>query len=271
VADFNGDGKPDVAVAASAATGLAATGDAVVLLNLEPSLVNLSAAGGAAPPLAPNSIVSAYGMDLATGPLSSTGVTTNLLGTTVTVQDSTGAQYAAQLFYVSAKQVNYLMPAQTASGTAIVTVTSGDGKVSSGTVLIAPVAPSLFTENANNLAAMVVVDYGADNSQTVENVYTLDSTGAVAAAPITLGSASDQVYVSLYGTGIRGVSNVKAVNITLNGTPVQNIQFAGAQPQFAGEDQVNFQIPYSFKGAGTVDLVLTVNGISANLVTLVIQ
>ena len=271
VADFNGDGKPDVAVAASAATGLAATGDAVVLLNLEPSLVNLSAAGGVTPPLAPNSIVSAYGMDLATGALSSGGPSSNLLGTTVTVQDSTGAQYAAQLFYVSAKQVNYLMPAQTASGTAIVTVTSGDGKVSSGTVLIAPVAPSLFTENANNLAAMVVVDYGADNSQTVENVYTLDSTGAVAAAPITLGSASDQVYVSLYGTGIRGVSNVKAVNITLNGTPVQNIQFAGAQPQFAGEDQVNFQIPYSFKGAGTVDLVLTVDGVSANSVTLVIQ
>ena len=36
------------------------------------------------------------------------------------------------------------------------------------------------------------------------------------------------------------------------------MQFAGAQGQFTGEDQINVQLPHSLAGSGTVNLVLTI-------------
>lgn len=66
---------------------------------------------------------------LATGtlPNSSDPVPTNLLGTTVTVIDSTGTARLAPLFYVAPGQINYEIPAGTAAGVAKVIVRAGDG------------------------------------------------------------------------------------------------------------------------------------------------
>jgi uncharacterized protein (TIGR03437 family) len=96
----------------------------------------------------------------------------------------------------------------------------------------------------------------------------VNSAGAVIANPINLGSASDQVYLELYGTGIQaaGTSNVE---VTVGGTKVP-VQYAG-KSSFEGEDQVNILLPHSLAGAGNVTVQVTASGIAANPVQITIQ
>jgi uncharacterized protein (TIGR03437 family) len=78
------------------------------------------------------------------------------------------------------------------------------------------------------------------------------------------------VYVSLYGTGIRGASSLAAVKVTIGATAVP-VQYAGPQPSFAGLDQVNVRLPGSLRGQGEVDLTLVVDGLPANTVRIGIR
>ena len=123
-------------------------------------------------PLAPDAIASGFGEELATVTESAATVPlpTELAGTTVVLTDSTGVERPAQLVFVSAKQVNYLIPAGMATGLAAVRITSGDGDISTGTVDIASVSPGLFT--ANQTRGGVAVGWAqrvaADGSETFE-------------------------------------------------------------------------------------------------------
>jgi uncharacterized protein (TIGR03437 family) len=47
--------------------------------------------------------------------------------------------------------------------------------------------------------------------------------------------------------------------------------YAGAAPNYAGEDQVNVLLPSSLAGSGTVNVTVTVSGIASNVVTVAIQ
>ena len=49
------------------------------------------------------------------------------------------------------------------------------------------------------------------------------------------------------------------------------ILFAGAQGTFPALDQVNVQVPPGLAGRGVVDIVLTVDGQAANIVTILVQ
>jgi uncharacterized protein (TIGR03437 family) len=268
-ADFNGDGKPDVAFSTK---GGRADGAGLYLnVSAAQQLATTSGAAFKLPPLAPNSIVTSFGSDLAnTQSTADTGTApVTLGGTSISVTDSTGAKFQAGLFFVYPLQANYLMP-PVASGIATITVTSGDGTVTTGTVPIIPVSPSIFTLNANNLAAAIPVLYHSDGTYVVSQVFSLDgNSGAIVAAPIDLGSATDQLYLSVFGTGLRGASQAN-VTASANGVPL-TVQFVGATSQFPGEDQVNVLLPRSLVGAGSVTMTLSANGIAANPVTFSIK
>ena len=87
--------------------------------------------------------------------------------------------------------------------------------------------------------------------------------------PIAL-SADVQVYVSLFGTGIRGAGDASNVTCTIHGVSVQ-VLFAGAQGGFLGLDQVNVPLPLSLKGSGQSEVILTAGGRISNTVLLNIQ
>jgi len=220
---------------------------------------------------APESIIAAFGEELATGTASGATVPppTSLLGTSVQVRDQAGVVRLARLFAVSPGQVNYEMPAGTALGTATVTITNGDGVVSIGTLQVTAVAPGIFSANSNGqgLAAAQVLRIRANGTQSFENTTRFDTaTGQFVAVPIDLGPETDQVFLIYYGTGIRGRSSLAGVNAQLGGVNVGTL-FAGAAPGFFGLDQVNTgRIPRSFAGRGLVGLVLTVDGRVANVV-----
>lgn len=94
--------------------------------------------------------------------------------------------------------------------------------------------------------------------------------GAIVAAPIDVGTGPTQVYIALYGTGIRNhVNPVTAVFATQ--TP-QTVTASGvAATTSVGEDQVNILLPQSLRGAGLVTVTLNVDGQTAHPVEILIQ
>jgi uncharacterized protein (TIGR03437 family) len=195
-----------------------------------------------------------------------------LAGTTVSVRDSAGVTRNAQLFFVSAGQVNFLLPNGMATGTATITISSGDGTQSAGTIAVERVAPGLFTANANGQGVPAALALRVSNGkQTFESIARLDTaTNRFVPMPIDLGAASDQVFLVLYGTGIRGRTSLSGVTLKVGGVDAP-ISFAQAQGSLAGLDQINALLPRTLSGRGEVDAVLTVDGKSANPVRVQIK
>jgi uncharacterized protein (TIGR03437 family) len=236
------------------------------------SAASVSAASFESGAVAPESIVAAFGTDLATATraAAATPLPTELAGTTVKIRDSAGRETLAPLFFVSNAQVNYLIPAGMANGAATLSVTAGDGFVSSGAIQIGAVAPGLFAANANGqgVAAAVALRVKADGAQVFEPVARWDATqNRFVSAPIDLGPAGEQVFLIVFGTGLRYRSALSAVTATLGGTSLTAL-YAGAQGEFAGLDQINLgPIPRSLAGRGEMNLALMAEGQAANLVT----
>jgi uncharacterized protein (TIGR03437 family) len=213
--------------------------------------------------LAPNVIASAWGQGLAD--TSASGIpplTTTLANVTLNVKDSAGTTRPALLYYAGPTQINYVVPDGTSTGAATLAVVKNGTAVATGTIQVASVAPGVFTGNNNGAgaAAAEAVKYPA---QSVAFTASCPSgVGSCVTAPFDLGAATDQVYLELFGTGIRAG---KTATATIGGTSVPVSGFA-AQSQFPGMDQVNILIPKSFAGRGEVDVILTVDGAAANTV-----
>ena len=244
------------------------------LLPLNPgtsvtALASVSAASFSNAAFAADTIIAAFGTDLASGRQAATTqpLPTTLLGTTVSVRDAAGATRNAPLLFVSSGQVNFILPTGTATGSATVTVTSGAGTQAVGTVQVERVAPGLFTANANGQGVPAALALRVrNNAQTYETVARLDtSTNRFVTNPLDLGPTTDQVYLVLYATGVRNRSSVSAVNVKIGGVDAP-VNFAQAQGSLAGLDQINALIPRALIGRGEVDVVLTVDGKTANTV-----
>jgi uncharacterized protein (TIGR03437 family) len=248
------------------------TGGSIVVAR---PLSNVSAASFKGEALAAEQIVAAFGSGLATETASaaSTPLPTTLAGTTVEVRDSLGVARLAPLFYVSAAQINYQTPAGTANGPATVSVKSGDGVLSFGTVTIATVAPSLFTASStgSGVAASLALRVKADNSQSFEPIAQFDAaTNKFVSVPIDLGPEGERVFLIAYGTGFRGASGLGAVSVKIGDVQAQ-VPFLGPQGALVGLDQANVLIPRSLAGRGEVDVVFTVDGKAANTVKVAVK
>ncbi|MBV8842561.1 MAG: hypothetical protein JO307_07100 [Bryobacterales bacterium] len=219
--------------------------------------------------IAPGSLAAADGSNIASGnPGPILGLfPTIFAGTSVSILDAAGKTTAAQLYYVSPNEIGYYVPTGVATGTAKVTVSS-NGSSQTGSVQIANAAPGLFTINSSGLAAAYVLRVSG-TTQTYESVFSLNNSGAIVAAPINMGAATDNVYLSLYGTGISG-AGASGVQVTINGVNAP-ITFSGPQGLTPGLDQVNVQIPQSLAGKGNVNVQLTAGGVAANPVQITIQ
>ncbi|MEO6726923.1 MAG: SBBP repeat-containing protein [Blastocatellia bacterium] len=238
------------------------------------TLAPVSTASFTGPSLAPEEIVAVFGANLASGTdiAQTVPLPTSLLGSSVKVKDKTNAERTSSLFFVSPGQINFQIPPGTAEGKATITVTSttadGQNVQTSTTVLIEKTAPGLFTANANgkDVAAAIVVRVKSDGSQTFEPVAQLNAQNMLIPVLIDFGPASDQLFLILFGTGWRNRSAVEKVTAQVGGVNAP-VLFAGAQGSFLGEDQINLQLPRSLAGSGETIVAVTVDGQSANLVT----
>jgi uncharacterized protein (TIGR03437 family) len=241
---------------------------------LPTSLATVSAASFSGSSVAPESIVAAFGIGLATGTQAATTLPlpAQLAGTQVMVRDSAGAERRAPLFFVSPGQVNYLVPEGVAIGAATVAITSGDGSLASGAVNIASVAPGLFTANADGqgVPAGLALRLRAVGSGSFESIAQLDGQNRFVPAPIDLGPPGEQVYLILFGTGLRRFSAPPGVTAKIGGMDAI-VTYAGPVDGFAGLDQINVFLPRDLIGRGEVEVVLTADNSAANMVKINIR
>lgn len=195
---------------------------------------------------------------------------TTLAGTRVLVRDSFGVDRSASLFFVAPGQINYQIPPGTALGPAQVTVLNERGVISVGQLVIGGVGPGLFTANANGQGAPAAVLFRARNGQITTEPVARFSGGQFVPAPIDLGPEGDLLALALYATGIRNRTDLSAVTVQIGGVDAP-VGFAGPAPGFVGLEQINVTLPRSLRGRGDVDLALTVDGKTANLVRLNIR
>lgn len=217
-------------------------------------------------------VQSSAGVTLAVAPGSLASLYGSLLaGTTLTVTDSAGAQRTAALLYVSPQQINFIVPEGTAPGMATFTA-QGSGSSVSATAMVASVAPALFSMGGNGTgiaaATAVTVNAADPSEQTPAPLFTCDAAGCTL-VPLAVGTGNS-VYLSLYGTGIRNAGSKSGVMVSINGTVVP-VHYVGPQTQFTGLDQINVTVPPSLQGSGTVNVVVTVNGQTANAVQIAVQ
>ena len=245
-------------------------------IAIQPTPVSaVSAADFKGPTLAPESIATAFGTTLATATqaAAATPLPTELAGTQVLVRDSAGRERVAPLFFVSPTQINFQIPAETAPGAATITILNGYGASSSGPAQIAPVRPAFFAANATGrgLVAGVALRVKADGTQVYEAIALPDATtGQMRPVPVDLGPPGEQVFLILYGTGIRGRSALAAVTAAIGGAPAE-VAFAGAHPTLIGLDQINLRLPRSLAGRGEAAITLTADGQTAGFVTVTIR
>jgi uncharacterized protein (TIGR03437 family) len=125
----------------------------------------------------------------------------------------------------------------------------------------------LFALNGSGLIAAWVLPVISGTQQPLQPVYQIAS-GSVIPLPINLGPSTQQVYLEMYGTGIR---NANGVTATVGGLGVP-VLYAAAAPGFAGEDQVNVgPLPSVLAGQGNVSIIVTADGQAANTVNVTIQ
>jgi uncharacterized protein (TIGR03437 family) len=239
------------------------------------SIAPVSAASFNGAALAPDSIVAAFGAGLASGTSTTSALPlpTVLLGTSVKVKDSAGVERSAPLFFVSPTQINFQIPSETAPGAATCAFASPlvlpPATAPTATVWINNVAPGLFSADASGqgLVAAIALRVRQDGSFNFEPVVQNDGAGRLIAVPIDfgpdLGAASDQVYLILFGTGIRNRSAIEKVSLQIGGTNLPAL-FAGPQGSFVGQDQVNALLPRTLAGRGATPVNLVVDGQLSN-------
>jgi uncharacterized protein (TIGR03437 family) len=243
---------------------------AIYRLTYAPAAV--SAASGYAV-LAPESIGSIFGTKLSIKIASTLSPTwpTSLGGVQLTVQDSTGAARFAPLAYVSPGEIIFEVPAGTATGNATLILPQGAGTFSLGNVLVAATAPALFSANGDGqgvAAATAVRVFIPTTLQAPVSVFTCEG-GNCKSVPIQLG-VDTPIYISFYGTGIRGRKSLADVSLTIGGVSAP-VLYAGPQGTYPGLDQVNVALPLTLHGVGEVDVVLTVDGQTSNTVRIAVQ
>lgn len=233
------------------------------------ALATVSAASYIGASAAPEAIVSGFGTNLATAtaPATSTPLPLQLAGTSITIRDSNNAEHRAPLFYVAPTQVNYLIPKECASGTAIITLTNNGGATATGTITIASVAPGLFSATADGKGWAAAYAVRVRNGMPVEEaVVRWDAVlTRFVAVPLDVSDANGPVYLVLFGTGWRNRSSRASVSMRI-GNVAYPVEFAGAQPEYTGLDQINLLLPSSLAGRGEVELVVTADGKETNAV-----
>ena len=239
------------------------------------AVATVSAANYAGGELAADSIASVFGLQLSsmTQAAVSLPLPISLGGSQIVVKDSRGAERFAPLLYASPGQINFQIPAGSAEGIATLTVFSGAGASQSGLVIVGKVAPALFSADSTGvgLATGSSLLVRADGSRTENGLARYDAaTSKFIGQPIDTGGSGDQVYVTLYGTGIKNRSDIAIVKVKIGGIEAP-VEYAGAQGFFVGLDQLNIKIPTGLAGKGEVIVETSIENKTANQLRIVVK
>lgn len=220
----------------------------------------VNAASYAPNSVAPNSLATIFGSNLssATAQASASPYPTSLGGVSVSL-----AGQLCPLWYVSPGQINFAVPPNIQSGRYTLTVGSA-----ASDVLITNVSPGIFTLTSDGTGVPLAAITGVlgDGSTVSLPPYQCSASGC-SVVPIALPTGLTDLYVVLYGTGIRNYKNISA---SLGPLPL-DVLYAGAQSQYPGLDQVNLHLKGPMSLRSQQNLQLIVDGTNSNNVWLQFQ
>jgi len=218
-----------------------------------------------ASPLAPGSIVSVFGRNLATGALGAGNLPlpTSLAGATLTI-----AGMDVPLFYSSDGQINAQLPFELAPNTRYqAVVKSSDAITVPETITVAQARPGIFTTSQDGKGQGVIMDVAnrlvdSSNAAKAGDVVVVYCTG--------LGATNPAVRSGEAALASPLARVVTPVTVAIGGQPAV-VQFAGLTPGFVGLYQVNVQIPSGVTPGASVPLVISQDGVPSNTVTLAVR
>ncbi len=234
----------------------------------------VNAASFAQGTVTPGYLATLFGTNLATGavPATTNPLPTTLSGSTVTLTDGAGKTLTAELLFVSPGQVNFLVPASAQAGSGTLTVAQG-ALTATYSLQIGATHPGLFAANSQGTGAATgnALHLAADGSETYSEISNCSGSPLVCSSlPIAFTSDSDRIFLVLYGTGIRNVTSASTVTVIIAGQSLP-VLYAGPQNQYEGLDQINVELPRSMASAGQVPVQVTIDGQSANPVSIIVQ
>jgi uncharacterized protein (TIGR03437 family) len=212
------------------------------------NVASVNAANYGQGPLARGSLASVFGNSLAAkSEKSNTNPgPTKLGGVSVQVIDSGKVTHDAQLVYVSAGQINYVVPEGAASGDAEIIIKNGDKTVASGKLKVVDTAPALFNTGSDkrNLAVGMTSTDGVVGAQSIVN-----SDGSP--RMISSGATWAPNTLTLLATGLRFASNVQ---VKMGDRVIEPISVS--QSETPGVDAVTLRVPLTLPGGmNTISLV----------------
>ena len=216
-------------------------------------------------PLAPGSIFSLFGRNLATSTLAASSVP---LPKELSDARVTLGGVAVPLFYAGAGQVNGQVPFELTPGTKPSVVVTVKGVAAPpDEITLADAQPGIFTVDQSGSGQGAILDasyklVSPSNPAKASDIVQVFCTGLGRTdPPVTSGAASPSSPVATV---------VNAVTATIGGINAP-VHFAGLAPGFVGLYQVNVQVPAGLTPGSAVPLVLTQAGVSSNTVTLAIR
>jgi len=212
--------------------------------------------------VAPGSVVSVFGLNLA--PAAVSGPNSPMVQTLGQLTVTLGGR-VLPLFFVSPTQINFLLPADAATGPAALTVSIVGQPDTTAPVTIAQDAPGIFGQSTGG--------------QTCAVAFHDDGTQVTAGSPAVAGET-----VTVYGTGFGptstprpygmpapgGIALTDPITVQLNDqttTPTGATVVAGS----IGIDSVEFVVPAGLPPASNATMTITVNGQASNSVLLPLQ
>jgi uncharacterized protein (TIGR03437 family) len=303
--DFNGDGKPDLAVVAADVTVLFGRGDGTfpttaeysanqsviavgsfngdgrtdlagttgngvnVLLGVLTSVPSINAGGIVnAASLTPGPLApGSIATAFGTFPIGSVSAAGSPLPTSLAgLSIQFGDVFIAPLFSVSANQVNFQVPWEGAEGPISATLNRQLGAGQS--ISFAEFAPGIFSTNSQGTGQGAILDaaYGL-----------VDATN-----PATAGASIVQIFC----TGLGSVTNQPADGATALSDPLSmtlapptvtiggasaSVLFSGLTPGAVGLYQVNAAVPAGSSKGAAVPVVISIYGAASNIVTMAVQ
>ncbi len=240
-----------------------------------PALAAVSAASYAAP-LSSEMLVALFGQNLssASDAASTLPLPASLAGISVIIKDSLQVERPGSLLFVSPAQINLVMPAGVAPGSAMVMVKDEGNNIRDlGFATMTSISPGVFTANANGrgVPAGAVVRVKPGNVQSYEAILAFDqSQGAYVPIPVDLGPDTDVVVLVLFGTGWRNATSPSNVSVKISDVDCP-VEFVGKQPTMEGLDQLNVRLPRTLIGKGDALVQVNVDGKLANVVEIKIK
>jgi len=223
--------------------------------------------------VAPSSIASLFGVNLATDTASATELPlpTTLAGTQVLVNE-----VPAPLFFVSPTQINLQMPGEVAGTAVTVVVVAGGVRGLEGSASIAPEVPGIFTLNQQGTGQGAVL-----LANTEVFAAPVGSVPGRSSRPANRGE-----FLSIFCTGLGATSppvppgeaagssplseTLQTPVVTIGGVPAE-VSFSGLAPGFVGLYQINVPVPQGAPTGDAVPLVIQIGGRSSNTATVAIQ